>query len=142
LYKTVTRHTRIAKDGVLYDIRKTDDKPAVTSQRKLQGTQQIPFSGISTAPPADSPDFKQLGNDIIAGQPCVRFVSTSRTPGAATTTLCVFLSPRSCPRSHYLQQLEQKTVAPDGTVVVLGRTSELLIGKIGEVLPKNSIVAP
>jgi len=141
-YKTVTRKTHVAKDGIVYESRQTDDQPPVTSQRVLHGTQIMYFGSLSSVPRSGAAGIQLAGTDTIAGHPCQRMVLGGGVQGAATISLCVFAIPRSCFLSHYVQVLEQKNVGPDGTISILGRTLELRLGHIGEVLPKNAITAP
>jgi hypothetical protein len=141
-FKTVTRRTRVAKGGMLYETRQTDDGQTQRSQRALRPNEQIYISNIQTVPKPGNPFVQILGNDTIAGQPCQRVASQAVVAGAGSYEMCIFVAPVNCPSARYLQPLELATKGPDGKSIWHGKTTSLRYGGRGQVVPPDSIRAP
>src|SRR5882724_6638549 len=141
-FKTVTRKTRVAKSGVLYETKQIDDEQPQRSQRPLRANEMIYISNVQTVPKPGDPFVQPLGSDTIAGQPCQRVTSKSSIPGAGSFAMCIFVAPPGCPSARYLQPMELSTKAPDGKMFWHGRTTSLRYGGRGSVVPPESIRAP
>jgi hypothetical protein len=141
-FKTVTRRTRVAKGGVLYETRQIDDQQPQKSQRPFGPNELIYISNVHTVPRPGDPFVQVLSNDTIAGQPCQRVASKQSIPGAGGYEMCIFVTPANCPLARYLQPLELSTKGPDGKVIWHGRTTSLRYGGRGQVVPPGSIRAP
>jgi hypothetical protein len=135
VFETVNRRTRIAKGGVLYETKQTDDRPPSLSQRVMRPNEVIYISNIQTVPKPNDPFVQILGNGTIAGQPCQR-VGPKQDLGAGRWEMCVFVAPRTCHLAQYLQPLELN--GP----IYHGVTTLLRYGGRGEVLQPDSIKAP
>lgn len=140
--KTVTRKTRIAKSGTLYETKQVDSEAPQHSQRPLGPNEMISISNVQQAPRPGDRSVELLGTDTVAGQPCRRVASKPIVAGAGTYTMCIFVAPPTCRAAHYLQPLELTTKAPDGTVIWRGHTTSLRYGGGGKLVPSNSIRAP
>ena len=140
--KTVTRRTRVAKGGTLYETKQVDSEAPQRSQRPLRANEMIYVSNIQTVPRASDPTVDARGTDTIAGQPCTRVASKSIVAGAGSYEMCIFVAPPTCRAARYLQPLELMTKGPDGKVIWHGRTTSLRYGGGGQVVPSSSIRAP
>jgi len=141
-FKTVTRRTRIAKGGTLYETKQVDSEAPQRSQRPLRPNEMIYISNVQAVPRPGDPSVELLGTDTIAGQPCRRIASKQIIAGAGSFAMCIFVAPPTCRAARYLQPLELTTKAPDGQVIWHGRTTSLRYGGGGRVVPSNSIQAP
>ena len=141
-FKTVTRRTRIAKRGVLYETRQVDDGQTQRSQRTLRPNEMIYISNVQTVPKPGDPLVQVLGNATIAGQPCQRVASKPLVAGAGTYEMCIFVAPANCPSARYLQPLELTTKGPDGKSIWHGQTTSLRYGGHGQLISPTSIRAP
>jgi hypothetical protein len=141
-FRTLTRKTRIAKDGLLYETKQIDDEPPRTSQRPMRTNEVIYISNIQTIPKPDDPFVQVSGSDTIAGQPCQRIASKQSVRSAGSYAMCVFVAPLNCPRARYLQPLELKLAGADGQLMWHGRTTLLRYGGHGELVSPDSIKAP
>ena len=140
--KTVTRRTRIAKSGVLYESKQVDTGPLQQSRRPLRPNEVIYISNIQTVPRLGDPSLQLLGTDTIAGQPCRRVASKQIVAGAGSYDLCIFVAPANCRVARYLQPLEMSSKSPEGKVIWHGRTTSLRYGGRGQVVSPDSIRAP
>ena len=111
-----------------YELRVSDGKRPQRTQRTVSAGDVIPgVDGPTTVPSDGDPFIGLLGPDTIAGQPSARTMTKSPLSGAAVTTMCVFVVPRSCKLALLVQVLDlQSTVA--GALLNHGRTSLLLVG--------------
>jgi hypothetical protein len=141
-FKTVTRKTRVAKNGVLYETKQIDDEQPQQSQRPLRPDEMIYISNIHAVPKTDDPFVQMMGSDTIAGQPCQRIAPKQSLPGAGTYTMCIVAAPSKCAAAGYLQPLELKTQGPDGRLIWHGLTSLLRYGGRGQVVSADAIKAP
>ena len=142
LTRSVTRTTRVAKSGVLYQTKVVEGVAEPTTQRPLRPGQVIYTNNIQTVPNADDPYIQRAGSDTIAGQPCQRITSKPVLPGTGTFAMCIFVAPRNCPAAQYLQPLELTSKGPDGKVTWHGLTSQLRYGGRGQVVSADSIKVP
>jgi hypothetical protein len=141
-YRTVHRRTRIAKSGVLYDTKQTDDETPQSTQRPLRDNEIIAISNIQRVPKAEDAFVETLGSDTIVGQPCTRIAPKQGTPAAGLWAMCVFVAPSNCKAGRYLQPMDLVMKGPDGQTVWHGRTSQLQVGARGTVVSPDSIHAP
>jgi len=138
-YRTVHRRTRIAKGGVLYDSKQTDDETPQNTQRPLRDNEIIAVSNIQKVPKTEDAFVETLGSNTIAGQSCTRIEPKQGSPAAGLWAMCVFVAPPNCKAARYLQPMDLVVKGPDGQTVWHGRTSELKVGARGTLVSPDSI---
>jgi len=111
----VTRKTRVAKGGVLYETRQIDDEQPQRSQRPLRANEMIYISNVQTGRSRNP--LCSLSQRPIAGQPCQRVTSKSSIPGARQLCDVHLVAPPGCPSARYLRSMELSTKAPDGKMI-------------------------
>jgi hypothetical protein len=141
VYKSITRRTQVLTNGVLTEVRQTDQQPPHRSERPVPPPGRIAVGRMVVPSPTD-PNFDRPGTETIAGHSCQRFAMTHIPPGGASTTACVVDVPIACPIGRYLQPLEYTITLPDGQVSVHARTTSLRYGDRGSVLPAGAISPP
>ncbi len=141
-FKTTTRKTRIAKDGVLYEMTQVDGEPARRSQRTMGAEEVISVTPIAGAPSLGDAYVQVLGASTVAGQPCKRVAPKRALPAAAKYEMCVFVAPARCPLAKYLQPLDLRITGPDGQLLWHAYTTSLRYGARGTVVAPGSIRAP
>jgi hypothetical protein len=141
LVKHSSQRTRIAKGGILYESKTSDDFPPTHSQRPMRPHENIYIANIQ-AVVKPSPSMESLGEDSIAGYPCRRLAPKPIVSGAATSEMCFYVVPIDCPHAAYLLPLELTTKTPDGQILSHGRTTLLRVGAHGAIISPDSIKAP
>jgi len=141
-YRTVHHRTRIAKGGVLYDTKQTDDETPQSTQRPLRDNEIIAVSNIQKVPKAEDAFVETLGSNTILGQSCTRLQPKQGSPAAGLWTMCVFVAPPNCKAARYLQPIDLVVKGPDGQTVWHGQTTELQVGARGTLVSPDSIRAP
>ena len=141
-YRTVHHRTRIAKGGVLYDTKQTDDETPQSTQRPLRDNEIIAVSNIQKVPKPEDALVETLGSNTMMGQPCARIAPKQGSPAAGLWAMCVFVAPSSCKAARYLQPIDLVVKGPDGQTVWHGQTSQLQVGARGTVVSPDSIQAP
>jgi hypothetical protein len=139
--KHESQRTRIAKGGVLYETKLSDEEPPKQSQRAMRQHENIYISNMQSVV-KPNPSMEYLGDETIAGQPCRRLAPKPPVGGAAKSEICFFVAPVDCPNAAYLMPLEMTTKAPDGQMLTQGRTTLLRVGSHGQVVSPDSIRAP
>ena len=142
LRKTLTTTTTVLQGEIRYELRVSDGKRPQRTQRTVSAGAVIRGVGGSTTVPSDGDPFiERLGPDTMAGQPCARTMTKSPLSGAAVTTMCVFVVPRSCKLALLVKVLDlQSTVA--GALLNHGRPSLLRVGGPGKMFVPGAFSPP
>jgi hypothetical protein len=139
--KHTSQRTRIAKGGILYETKTSDDFPPTHGERPMRPHENIYIANLQSVVKV-SPSIESLGEDTIAGYPCRRLAPKQIVSGAASSDMCFYVVPIDCPHAPYLLPLELTNKTPDGQILSHGRTTLLRVGAHGAVVPPDAIKAP